>query len=264
MERNSEDEHSGADARIPEEKRAAYRIPEEMTSDKRIPEEKRADNRIPEGKRTDDRISEGKVADERNLGVKKLKVKRSSDMSTKESFLIGDHCFAHVKGFPWWPAVVVNKEERQRKKGTKEVFSVVFHGTNETADLPSEELRSLTPKNKEKCATKAALKRKHYKEGYEKMLKDAEVSFVINEPEHIQEHLHEESETFDLETIDHDQVKFLSFLGLVENSDQRSESKQAGSESPRTNAIPDIMDEFEESGEVCHMILGSLFAKNVG
>ena len=259
MESNSDDEHSGVKIQQRVEntlqKRGAdSRIPEEKKADDSIPEERRADDRIPEEKRADNRSPEGKDAVERNLEAKKLKVKRSSDINTMESFVIGDHCFAHVKGFPWWPAVVVNVEVRKRKKGVKEVFSVVFHGTNETADLPSEELRSLTPENKEKCATKAALKRKHYKEGYEKMLKDVEVSFVINEPEHIQEHLHEESETFDLETVD--QVKFLSFLGLVENSDQRSESKQAGSESPKTNAITEFMDEFEESGEVCHMILG--------
>ena len=74
----------------------------------------------------------------------------------------GDDCFAHVKGYPWWPAQVT------RIGGNKRIW-VIFYGTNEVAQLPMKELKPVTEETLEKFVTGAALKRKYFKSGLDEM-----------------------------------------------------------------------------------------------
>ena len=91
-------------------------------------------------------------------------------METLDAFAIGDYCFAQAKTFPWWPSLIVNRQERKSKKGSKILFSVVFFGTNGSALVPPSDLKSLTPESIKDCVTKTALKRKYYKEGFKEMI----------------------------------------------------------------------------------------------
>ena len=142
-----------------------------------------------------------------------------------EPFVIGDFCFAHVKTFPWWPAVIVNTKEKSTKTSRKLLFSVEFYGTDETALLPTTELRHLTPENIEKSVTKAALRRKHYKNGYREMIKlsgyeDSNDNRAEEKANQVSESLEEESRTFEEERGD--KKKFFSSLGLIAASENVS------------------------------------------
>ena len=76
----------------------------------------------------------------------------------------GDNCFGHVRGYPWWPARVTEKEMKGKKK-----FQVTFYGTNETARLSSQDLKPVSEENIRKFVTSSAFKRKHFKQGFEEM-----------------------------------------------------------------------------------------------
>ena len=139
-------------------------------------------------------------------------------MSSSGSFAIGEHCFAHVRTHPWWPAVIIEMKENKRKNTNQQLFVVVFFGTKETAILPTEELRSICPDNISKCVTKGALRRKHYKESYEEMMKARGAKTV-----QIQEPLKEDDmDTFDMGNMD--KRGFLSCLGLFEPEVQAAQS----------------------------------------
>ena len=77
-----------------------------------------------------------------------------------QNLAVGDFCFVHVRTYPWWPARIVNSKMKKRKKVLKEIFRVVFYGTNETADLQGEEVVHASSSSIKECATKAAMKRK--------------------------------------------------------------------------------------------------------
>ena len=72
---------------------------------------------------------------------------------------VGDPCLAHVRFYPWWPALVVEKSFQGSKVRT-ETFHVVFYGTKEKAWLPLKELAAVSPDKFRKCVTPAAMKRK--------------------------------------------------------------------------------------------------------
>ena len=86
-----------------------------------------------------------------------------------QNLAVGDFCFAHVRTYPWWPARIVSSKMKKRKKVLKEIFRVVFYGTNESADLPGEELVRASSSSIKECATKAAMKRKYYLLGFKTM-----------------------------------------------------------------------------------------------
>ena len=179
-----------------------------------------------------------------------------------ESLKIGDFCFAHVKGFPWWPAVITNKEERIIKKGTKVVFSVVFYGTNESAALPPTELRCLSEENVGKFVNKGALRRKHYQEGFDQMLKE-QASILIEEDRLGKVNLpEEEMGTFEEEKKSQEQ--FLSSMGLRKAPPVSEIDKiEANSNADTEPAIDDLefdMEELEPVTTVCKMTqLGERF-----
>ena len=74
----------------------------------------------------------------------------------------GDDCFAHVKGYPWWPARITEKRGNKR-------FCVIFYGTNEVAQLPKQELKPVSDETIKKFVTSASLKRKGFKKGFGEM-----------------------------------------------------------------------------------------------
>ena len=79
----------------------------------------------------------------------------------------GDLCFAHVRSFPWWPARI----SRKTSKKSRVVYSVIFFGTEETANLPGLEVVSVSDESIRKYVTKGSLKRKLFKEGLDELLK---------------------------------------------------------------------------------------------
>ena len=172
-----------------------------------------------------------------------------------ESLKIGDFCFAHVKGFPWWPAVITNKEERIIKKGTTVVFSVLFYGTNESASLPPTELRCLSEENVGKCVNKGALRRKHYKEGFDQMLKE-QASIQIEE-ERLSQVILPEEEKATFEEEKKNQEEFLSSVGLRKALPVCEMDKiEANSNADTEPAIDDLefdMEELEPVATVCKM-----------
>ena len=89
---------------------------------------------------------------------------------SKRCLEVGDLCFAHVKTFPWWPARIVKTSTRKSKPS--KVFSVLFFGTRETANLPEAELSPVTPSSIQKYVTKPALRRKKYEEAYMELLQE--------------------------------------------------------------------------------------------
>ena len=92
----------------------------------------------------------------------------------------GDLCFAHVKSFPWWPARIVSKLEKKSKRAKVDYFSVIFFGTAETANLPANELLRFSPESANKCVTKAAMRRKFFKEGYDEMMKEINLTEEVD------------------------------------------------------------------------------------
>ena len=76
------------------------------------------------------------------------------------------------------------KKSVSNSKLTKEVFQVLFYGTQETACLPLKELAVISPDHVKKFSSPAALKRKHFKEGLEEM--KAEFDWIpSSSPEHL-------------------------------------------------------------------------------
>ena len=76
---------------------------------------------------------------------------------------VGDCCFAHVRGYPWWPAKVTNRSNRK--------YCLTFFGTRETAWLPSRDLRSISLETIQKFNSPASMRRKHFGEGFKEMMK---------------------------------------------------------------------------------------------
>ena len=100
------------------------------------------------------------VSDSKNLHAMK---------NPEEKLTVGDLCFAHVKTYPWWPARIVSKQVKTIKKNQVDCFSVIFFGTAETANLPAKDLVKYSPESVTKFVTKAAMRRKFYKKGYDEM-----------------------------------------------------------------------------------------------
>ena len=177
-----------------------------------------------------------------------------------EKIAVGDQCFAHVRSFPWWPAQVVSKEVKISKKGQLFIFSVIFYGTGETANLPGKELMSLSSESIEKCVTKAALRRKHFKEGYQELLSE---SGYLQQQEEVNNRLpdnvpHDSTENVNSQAEDapekYNKQEFLSFLGLNEQISQPQpsipanvENIQPGGTNPqsREEAFNDLNSKFK-------------------
>ena len=62
------------------------------------------------------------------------KMSSSTNSGAEAGLEVGNCCFAHVKGNPWWPAVIIKKIGLEKKKR----FCVSFFGTDEAAWLPSQ------------------------------------------------------------------------------------------------------------------------------
>ena len=81
---------------------------------------------------------------------------------------VGDPCFAHVQGYPWWPAIIVSKSD-VGSKHFKRIFNVIFYGTHERASLGKKDLAVISPENIAKYCSSKFLRRKYFKEGVEEM-----------------------------------------------------------------------------------------------
>ena len=133
---------------------------------------------------------------------------------SRRSMKEGDICFAHVRSFPWWPAQIKNKTVKNIKKG-QIVYSVLFFGTDETANLPQKELLPVSSETIEKYVTKSSMKRKFFKEAYDELLERREL--LENEVEV------EVKEKF---PDKHMQQEFLSVLGLLPQCAEPTPSDQ--------------------------------------
>ena len=169
-----------------------------------------------------------------------------------EKVAVGDKCFAHVRSFPWWPAQIVGKKVMKSKRGQLLIFSVMFYGTGETANLPEKELRSLSSESIEKCVTKAALRRKHFKEGYEELLRD---SGYLQQQEDDDACLSDKDSHNGTKNVNsqaennpesYTKQEFLSLFGLNENISQpppyipaNVENIQSGEPNPQSDPIND-------------------------
>ena len=91
----------------------------------------------------------------------------------------GDPCFAHVRGFPWWPAKVVNKSVFPLNP-KREKYEVIFYGTGETASLPVQKLKAASPENIEKFCSPAAMKRKLFQDGIIQMKSEFKWGSSVN------------------------------------------------------------------------------------
>ena len=81
----------------------------------------------------------------------------------------GDCCFAHVKGHPWWPAIIVKKIDQGKKRNF-----VSFYGADEAAWLPDQELIRVSEETIQEYKTPASLRRKHFKEGFNEMMDECQ------------------------------------------------------------------------------------------
>ena len=86
---------------------------------------------------------------------------------------VGDCCFAHVRGYPWWPAKVTKRTDRK--------YCLTFFGTHETAWLPSQELRSISPETIQKFNSRESMRRKHFREGFKEMMKQFSKETRLND-----------------------------------------------------------------------------------
>jgi len=77
-------------------------------------------------------------------------------------YAAGEVCFAKVKGYPPWPALV-----QEVLPGSK--YKIFFYGTCEHANVLSKDMQKATPDNISKIATESVKKRKWYSEGLEEM-----------------------------------------------------------------------------------------------
>lgn len=78
-------------------------------------------------------------------------------------FLVGEACFAKVKGYPAWPAEVTAVH------GNK--MEVFFFGTHEVARIGIKDLFKASPENLEKFSKPQYTSRRKYKEGLTEMAK---------------------------------------------------------------------------------------------
>lgn len=93
-------------------------------------------------------------------------------MAPTGSLEIGDPCFAKVRGWMPYPAIIVGK----RVKAKKTKFSVLFYGTKETGDIDSDCVWDATPDNIKKFVTPKSLLKKQFKLGYEEMMETHEIN----------------------------------------------------------------------------------------
>ena len=84
-----------------------------------------------------------------------------------EGLVVGESCFAHVRGYPWWPAKVTDKDKSKRK-----CYNVTFFGTRETAWLTIQDVERDSSKSREKFDSPAARKRKHFGDGLREMMEE--------------------------------------------------------------------------------------------
>ncbi|XP_055317671.1 hepatoma-derived growth factor-related protein 2-like isoform X2 [Sitodiplosis mosellana] len=76
-------------------------------------------------------------------------------MGKKDSFNVGDLVFAKVKGYPAWPAKIVDITKSKK-------YSVYFYGTGETGNVQAKDV-SLYEKTKQKLATSSSMKKQDFK-----------------------------------------------------------------------------------------------------
>jgi len=81
-------------------------------------------------------------------------------MST-EKFLVGELCFAKVKGYPPWPAEITKVENDK--------YEVFFFGTHEIGRIKSKDLFKANDENMEEFCSPKVKSRKMYSEGLEEM-----------------------------------------------------------------------------------------------
>ena len=98
-----------------------------------------------------------------------------------ESLEIGDPCFAKVKGWMPYPAVIVGESVKAKK--TK--FSVIFYGTKERNEISSECVWDTTPDNIKKFVTPKTLLKKQFKLGFDEMMEAHKIN--ENETEQVAE-----------------------------------------------------------------------------
>lgn len=83
-----------------------------------------------------------------------------AEVVENKEFIIGDLVFAKVKGYPAWPAIIT---ECNNKK-----FNVYFYGTEERGSIKAENLFQYI-KNKTKLATANRMKRKDFREAMDQV-----------------------------------------------------------------------------------------------
>ena len=83
---------------------------------------------------------------------------------------VGDCCFGHVKGYPWWPAKITEKTSSMKKN-----FCVVFYGTQETAWLSSQDIQVVSKESVKKLASPGVMKRKHFESGLREMISESSI-----------------------------------------------------------------------------------------
>ena len=158
---------------------------------------------------------------------------------------VGELCFAHVKGYPWWPARVVAK--KKRKSGISKQFSVLFFGTKETADLSSKDLVCFSPSSVAKYVTNAAMKRKYFEEGFKE---------IVEESERV---LQNSSEEFDTEVEDNtfpiNKEDFLAAFNLkISGPSENVESEVSASVTlPSTNDITECTNPDPDNDTMEHL-----------
>ena len=86
-------------------------------------------------------------------------------MDFSRKMQIGDPCFAKVKGWIPYPARILGRKENKKKTR----FSVLFYGTQETADISSENVWDVTPENVRKFVNPKSLLRKNFKLAVDEM-----------------------------------------------------------------------------------------------
>ena len=89
---------------------------EEKTSQKK----RREPSKIVEKPAEESRVKKSPVGAEEEV--------KSGIMNSNEPFFVGQHCFAHVKGFPWWPAVIVRIKEKKTRKSPGSCFQFYSMG----------------------------------------------------------------------------------------------------------------------------------------
>ena len=88
-------------------------------------------------------------------------------MSVSRDLQVGDACFAKVKGFIPYPAVI----QGRKSSGKNVKFSVLFFETKETANVGAESVWTVMPDTVKKFVTAKTLERKNFKHAFVEMEK---------------------------------------------------------------------------------------------